>query len=105
MIQKFMYYCPWIEMLGLFTLLGTAIALVIYFVPKDNMGEPNESEEGKESNEGDEGEKVEGSSTDKDALRAILDSDGDDASKLANLRALVDSTVTVSKSATDKKDE
>jgi len=73
--QKFLYYCPWIELLICFGIMGLIFGAVIYFFPKDEEEVQEEEEEE--------------TPIATESVRSILDGDADDATKLAKIRELV----------------
>lgn len=80
---KFMYYCPWIELLMIFGIIGGLIGAVLYFCPKVEEEAPEE-----------EGEKEQPAGETVAEMRSILEStDDDDAEKLAKIRELVGNRV------------
>jgi len=89
--SKIMYYTPWLELFMVFGILAAVIGGALYFFPKQDE-EQAEEEEGEDT-----------TPIEKDQLRAILDAaDDDDASKLANLRALIGNQKKIKSSKTDE---
>ena len=92
--KKFLYYCPWGELTICAVIMGLIFGLVIYFFPKEDEPEPDENEE---------------AAADEDiasnSVRTILDSDADDAAKLAKIRELVGEKRVVAVKSTSSSEE